>query len=159
MRDDASRRSLVLRSESVAAWIAPAETRAAAFAGDDRGIVAGRPREPVHRRNGLIVLDGHERIGDAREHAPGQRRGIIAFEHRHYGRRAVRDLHRMSRPGGLVDAGRARRIDNHERRPAVAEQQAKCAASAAAIPPTPACTNTCVGGSLSCRKASRAITV
>src|SRR4029453_14507221 len=61
----------------------PREPGAAALARDDRGIAAGRAREAVHHRDRIRVLDRHEGIGRARQYAPGERRGLVAFEHCH----------------------------------------------------------------------------
>ena len=126
-REAPSRPSFVLISGSVAARIGAGEARAAAFAGDDRRIIAGRTREAVHHGDRIVVVDRHEGIRDARQHAPGERRRLVAFEHRHHGRLAMRDLHRMAGSGGLEDAGGACRIDHHEGRALIAEHEREMA--------------------------------
>ena len=66
------------------------EACAAALARHDGRIVADGPGQAVHHRDRILLVDGHEGIGDARQHPPGDQRRLVAFEHRHDRRLAMR---------------------------------------------------------------------
>jgi len=103
------------------------QTRDTALAPHDDGIPAGRAREAIHRRDRISLVDCHEGVGGAREHTPGHTRRLVAFEHRHHRRLAMRDLHQVTGLGRLEEAGGTRGLDHDKSRSVVTKGQGEIA--------------------------------
>ena len=104
------------------------QTDASALARDNGGIGPDRARQALHRGDGVLFFDGHEAVGDARQHPPGDQRRFVAFEHRHDGRFALFDSDRTAGAGAFVNACGSRRLDHDEYWPSVRQRQSEMAA-------------------------------
>jgi hypothetical protein len=131
------------------------QTDTAAFTRDDGRIAIVRRGKALHHSDRFLVLDRHERIGDARKDPPRDKGGLIAFEHRHDGRFAIWHLDDVAGPRTLEQARGSRGVDDDEIRTVVSKQNGEVTVpTAAAMPPTPACTKTWEGSFGSLRKVS-----
>jgi hypothetical protein len=103
------------------------QTDASALARDNGRIGPERARQPLHRSDGVPLLNGHEAVGDARQHPPGDQRRLVAFEHRHDGRLALFDSDRTPGACALVDARGSRRLDHDEHWPLIRQRHREMA--------------------------------